>query len=204
MSDTQPCNNAGSPTDNPASSNQAQQPASNDGTGKQDGPAMNMNLGESQTVAALRKELEQLRSERDDLNNRLLLTVADYQNYVRRTRNEVAEARQQQLFETAGKLVEVLDQFDRALEVDPAKVSGENLLKGVGMVKLQFLQILERMGIQRIDARPGQEFDPHLHEALMRQPATDGVPTNHVTMQLQPGYVMGQRTVRPVKVAVAQ
>ena len=69
---------------------------------------------------------------------------------------------------------------------------------------LQFLQILERMGIQRIDAKPGQEFDPHLHEALLRQPATDAVPSNHVTMQLQPGYVMGQRTVRPVKVAVAQ
>jgi molecular chaperone GrpE len=155
-------------------------------------------------VLKLENEIQQLKGERDDAKNRLLLTIADYQNHVRRTRNEVSDARQHELFETAKKLVDVLDQFDRALEVDPNKVSGENLLKGLSMVRAQFLQVFERMGVKRIEAKPGDAFDPKLHEALLKQPAPAGVAVDAVAAQLQPGYIMADRTVRPVKVSVAQ
>jgi molecular chaperone GrpE len=88
------------------------------------------------------------------------------------------------------------------LEIDPSKTSAESLLKGMQMVRDEFLKTLERHGVRRLDAKPGDEFDPRLHEALMRQ-AAPGLEPNHVAAQLQPGYTMGDRVVRAAKVSVA-
>jgi molecular chaperone GrpE len=148
-------------------------------------------------------EAEALRREVGELKDRLLRSAADYQNYVRRAQQNVADAREQQLLEVAKALVNVLDHFDRALEVDPAKTTTQGLLQGVQIVRDELFKLLEKFGLKRIVATPGQDFDPLRHEALMRQPAK-GIPPDHVAAQLQPGYVLGERTVRPAKVALAQ
>ena len=64
------------------------------------------------------------------------------------------------------------------------------------------MNALQRFGVQRIDARQGDAFDPNLHEALMRQ-EQEGVESDHVVMQMQPGYTIGEKTIRPAKVSVA-
>lgn len=144
-----------------------------------------------------------LEKERDDLNDRLLRTMADYQNFARRAEQNVAVARDQQSMDIAKQLVTVLDHFDRALEIDPEKTTTQDLLQGVVIVRDELLRTLHRFGIERVEVAPGDVFDPNRHEALMRQPSEE-VETNHVTAQFQPGYMLRDKIVRPAKVAVAE
>lgn len=151
----------------------------------------------------LNQAIEALRSERDELEQRLLRTAADYQNYVRRAQQNVETAREQQLIDMAKGLVTVLDHFDRALEVDPEQTAAADLLTGVQMVRQELLGMLRRFGVDRIEVEPGEPFDPNRHEAMMRE-KRDDVDSNHVTQQLQPGYVIQSKVIRPAKVGVAE
>jgi len=146
--------------------------------------------------------LAKLQAERDELESRLLRVSADYQNFVRRAQQNAESAVEQKLVDIARGLVTVLDHFDRALDID---TQGEpaGLLQGVTMVRDELLATLKRFGIERVDVEPGEEFDPNRHEALMRQPS-DEVQSNHITMQMQPGYVLGEKVIRPAQVGVAE
>lgn len=147
--------------------------------------------------------LRTLRDERDELEQRLLRTAADYQNYVKRAQQNVESAREQQLIDMAKSLVAVLDHFDRALEVDPQQTTTDDLLEGVRMVRQELLGTLRRFGIDRIEPQPGEPFDPNCHEAMMRE-KRDDVQTDHVTQQFQPGYILLDKVIRPAKVGVAE
>ena len=147
--------------------------------------------------------VEQLQKERDELEEKLYRVSADYQNYMRRAQQNVTTAQQQQLMDVAKSLVTVLDHFDHALQVDPETSSPKQMLEGVQMVRDELLRTLQGHGIERVDAEVGETFDPNRHEALMYQP-TDEVEPDHVAAQLQPGYAIADKTIRPVKVAVAQ
>jgi len=147
--------------------------------------------------------LAALQSERDALDDKLRRTMADYQNFARRAEQNVVVARQQTLIDVAKQLVTVLDHFDHALAADIEKTSAEDLLKGVGIVHAELLRTLSSFGVQKLDAQPGEVFDPNKHEALMRQPH-DEIESNHVTAQLQPGYVIDDKTIRPAKVSIAE
>jgi molecular chaperone GrpE len=157
----------------------------------------------AELVPALEQQVAGLQTELDDLQARLLRATADYQNLGRRAQREVVDARQQQLMEVAKALLAVLDHFDRALEVDTAKVSVQSVLQGVHMVRDELTKMLERFDIRRLDAKPGDAFEPARHEAMLHQ-AVPGVPAGHVASQLQPGYTLGDRVLRPAKVSVAQ
>ena len=147
--------------------------------------------------------LATIQKERDELEQRMLRIAADYQNYVRRSEQNIVSAREQLLLDVAKSLVTVLDHFDRALEIDPEKASAKDVLDGVNIVRDELLRALERFDIQRLDVKPGDAFDPNHHEALMRQPS-DEIESNHVTSQFQPGYVLKDKTVRPAKVCLAE
>ncbi len=148
-------------------------------------------------------ELDALRRERDELKDQLLRVTADYQNYVRRAAQHSQSAAEQKLIEVARALMTVLDHFDRALDVDAETTSATSMLEGMTMVRNELLQTLERFGVTRFEVAVGDEFDPNRHEAMMRQ-SVEGIEANHVTAQFQPGYALGDRTLRPAKVAVAQ
>ena len=147
--------------------------------------------------------LTSLRVERDGLEDKLKRMMADYQNFVRRAEQNVVAARQQQLLEVAKQLVTVLDHFDHALGVDPQKTSAGDLLKGVNIVRDELMRALSSFGVERLDVQAGEPFDPNKHEALMRQADTDIEP-NHVTAQLQPGYLLNGVTTRPAQVSIAE
>ena len=147
--------------------------------------------------------LSEMTAERDALDDKLRRMMADYQNYARRAEQNVVVARQQTLMDVAKSLVTVLDHFDHALAADPEKTSSQDLLKGVGIVHDELLRVLAAYGIQRLEVEPGEPFDPNRHEALMRQPH-DEIESNHVTAQMQPGYVIEDKTIRPAKVAIAE
>jgi len=144
-----------------------------------------------------------LQSERDDLQQRLLRVSADYQNFVRRADQNVKTAAEQKLMDVARSLITVLDQFDRALEVDSETTSAQDVLKGVTMVKGELLTALSRFGIERLEVAAGQPFDPMKHEALLRQPSEE-FDADSVTLQMQPGYTLGDKVIRPAQVGVAE
>ncbi|WP_428389831.1 nucleotide exchange factor GrpE [Mucisphaera sp.] len=147
--------------------------------------------------------LEQAERDRDAFEEKYLRTAADYQNFVRRSTANIESAREQAILSMARQLVGVMDTFDRALQVDPDKTTASDLLAGVGLVREELLKALAAMGVDRIEAKPGEEFDPSKHEALMRQPSDD-YDSNHVVSQFQPGYTACGKTVRGAQVSVSE
>ncbi|MBL4700267.1 MAG: nucleotide exchange factor GrpE [Phycisphaeraceae bacterium] len=154
-------------------------------------------------VQQLELELQQAKDALAGAQSRELRANADYQNMARRSIQSVNSAREQQTMSMARDLLTVMDQFDQALEMDPEKTDTAALLKGVEIVRDTLLRTFESFGIKRVDVKVGEEFDPMVHEAMMKQ-AAEGIEANHVTMQLQPGYMLKDKTLRPAKVAVAQ
>ncbi len=148
-------------------------------------------------------ECESLRRERDELREKHLRALADLQNFRRRADLSVQQARETQMMDIARALAMVMDHFDRALEVDPGKASVESVLQGLRIVHDELLATLQRFGIERFEARPGDEFNPAMHEAMLRQKA-EGIEPDRVGAQFQPGYRLGDKTVRPAKVTVTE
>jgi len=164
-----------------------------------------LNLAEEAAAAerTVEQDIADMAQRTAELEAKLLRAAADYQNMVRRSHQNVSAARDQQTGDMAKDLLPVIDHFDTALAVDPAKATAKSLLEGLVMVRDELMRSLAKHGIARINASKGDEFDPNIHEALMRVKA-DGLATNKIVSQLQPGYVLGERTLRPVKVSVAE
>ncbi len=159
---------------------------------------------ESETPAdpAVDAQVEELRGELDEVKNRLLRVSADYQNYVRRVQQRELEIRDQQLRDMGKKILPAMDHFDRALSVDPQTATTQSVLEGVQIVREELIKVLEGLGIRRIDVKPGDAFDPVQHEAIARMPSPD-IASQHIVQQVEPGYTLGEKTLRPAKVVVA-
>jgi molecular chaperone GrpE len=165
----------------------------------------NADGGAGNAATAVLDDLESLRaraSERDQFLSLLQRTRADFENYQKRNQKEREEDKRYSISRFAGDLLSVLDNLERATAA--AQQAGEQgpLVQGVAMVQNQFLDILKRHGVTRINPL-NQEFDPHLHQAVMQQTVTDR-PPNTVVLVLEPGYVIHDRVLRPAKVAVSK
>ena len=145
---------------------------------------------------------DQLRAERDAMSERLARATADFQNTRKRLEAD-ADQRVQYANSTLIKsLLPVIDNFERALSVDPTKVDAAAILKGMQIVHDQWLNVLKQQQVQEIDPKPGDEFDPTRHEALMQ--AASDFPPGHVVQTLQKGYALHDRTLRPAQVSVSK
>ena len=102
----------------------------------------------------------------------------------------------------ARSLLGVLDHFDLALDQPRDTLTVDQLLGGVRIVRDELLKALSAHGVERLDPAVGEPFDPHCHEAVMRQPCEDVEP-DHIASVMQPGYLMGQMVLRPAKVVIA-
>jgi len=150
---------------------------------------------------ATEEQVARLLAERDELNQKLLRTTADYQNSQRRALREQDEARRQGVTSVALSAMKVLDHFDLALTQDPAKATAEQIMQGVKVIRDELVKVLQSYGVQDINPRPGDEFDPHKHEAVM-QTETDRVPPGRIVATLQTGYSLGDRVIRPARVSI--
>ncbi len=130
---------------------------------------------------------------------RALRLRADFDNYRKRTERERADIERYALVETLRDLLPVVDNLERALS---APSEAEDLRKGVEMIVRQFHEILKRYGLSPIPAL-GERFDPAVHEAVFHE-ETDSVTAPTVSMELQRGYRLNERLLRPslVKVSV--
>jgi molecular chaperone GrpE len=129
-------------------------------------------------------------------------TRADFENYQKRNQRERDQERRYYISNFAADLLSVIDNLERATAA--AQQAGEQgpLVQGVALVQNQFLDILKRHGVTRIDAQ-GKPFDPNLHQAVMQQKVADQ-PPNTVVQVLEQGYVIHDRVLRPAKVAVSK
>jgi|GEM_PF-432389 len=148
------------------------------------------------------EEAEKLRAELDELRDRYQRALADYQNFQRRSRTNEIEARESGVRCVVEDLLTVLDHFDLALNQDFSSVTAEQLAQGVKVIRDELFRALERRGVAVVAPEPNDEFEPGQHEAVMQQPA-DGVDPGRVAVMVQVGYRLGQRVVRPAKVAVS-
>lgn len=153
----------------------------------------------SEGVAELESKLQ---GEIDELRTKLVRWQADFQNLQRRTAKELLESRQWADADFAKSLLNVLDHFDMALNVDPSKTDAATLLNGVKITYDELKKALASRGIEQYDPT-GQPFDPHQHEAIMQE-ANDKVPPMTVLQTFQPGYKIADRILRPAKVKVSK
>ena len=146
------------------------------------------------------KNLKEAQAQIDELEDRLLRLTAEYDNFRKRAQREKNEARQfanQHLLE---KQLPVLDNFEMALTA--AKDADPAIRDGVQMIYDQFVGVLKDAGVEPIDAE-GEPFDPNIHEAISQQETTD-VEEGTVVQQVQRGYKLNDRLVRPARVIVAK
>lgn len=143
-----------------------------------------------------------LQAERNDLFNKLARAQAEFQNSRRRLEADKEQAVQFANSSLIKSLLPVIDNFERALSVDPNKADVPTLLKGMQIVHDQWLAELAKQTVQPIAPKPGEPFDPNTMQALMQQPSD--LPENHVTQLLQKGYALHGRTLRPAQVAVSR
>lgn len=139
------------------------------------------------------------------LKDQLLRAMAEGENQRRRAQRERDEAVKYAAAGLARDLLTVSDNLGRALAAVPAEggdTMTETLRAGVELVERELSAAFEKHGIRRIEPL-GERFDPHLHQAMFEVPDTE-YPTGTVAQVVQPGYVMGDRLLRPALVGVAK
>ena len=147
-------------------------------------------------------EIENLRTEKNALFEKLARAQADFQNSRKRLEADLEARVQYQL----GKLIEsqlpLVDNLERVVAVDPASAEPASILKGVQLVHDQWLDLLKRFGVETIAPKPGDTFDPHIHQAVMHEPSDQ--PEGTVSRTAQTGYSLNGKLVRSALVVVAK
>jgi molecular chaperone GrpE len=138
------------------------------------------------------------------LKDQLLRFAADAENTKRRAEREANDARAYAIQKFARDLLGVADNLERALQHLPEETEGpvKNLVVGLQMTEKELQSVFERNGLKRVEPQRGEKFDPHLHQAMMEQPAED-VAAGSVIQVMQTGYELMGRIVRPAMVVVA-
>ena len=149
-----------------------------------------------------------LEAEVADMKDKLLRTLAEMENLRRRTERELADARQYAVASFARDMLTVGDNLRRAIEAVPKEQRGSGdqaldaLIEGVEMTERGLEQSLAKFGVTRVEAK-GQKFDPSFHQAMFEVDVPDGQP-GMVAEEIQAGYAIGERVLRPVLVSVVK
>ena len=143
--------------------------------------------------------LEEVRRERDALQDRLLRTAAEFDNYRKRMDRERRDLAEYTAGEAIKDLLPIIDNLERALQ---ASAQDDPLRKGVELIHKQMLEMLRKRGVTPIEAL-GADFDPNVHEAVSHE-ESDQHREGEVMEELQRGYKVGERLLRPAMVKVAK
>lgn len=155
---------------------------------------------EAEPAAGPAGEVEALRRELQERQDRLLRALAETDNVRRRSQRDREEYVRYATESLIRDLVPVLDNFDRAISAGRAAADGAGVLEGVELIRRELLKVLERSGLTRYSA-VGQRFDPTRHEAIARVVSADQAPDT-VASETAPGYMLHGRVLRPALVAV--
>jgi molecular chaperone GrpE len=170
-------------------------PASDEGD-EGGGPSANV----SEVAAATDTELQKLKVERDTLLDRLARLQAEFENARKRAAREQQEFRDFATADAIKALLPAFDSFERALQAPATQLS--EFRGGVELIYKQLQDALAKLGVRAVPAK-GEVFDPHVHEAIEMVETTE-VPDHQVIDELQRGYKLKDRLLRPAMVRVAR
>jgi len=141
-------------------------------------------------------------AERDKLKDQLLRTLADFDNYRKRSKRDEQDAKHRGREDVLRELLPVFDNLERAATYAKTGADAKAIAEGVVMVLKLFEDTVGRLGGQRL--RPvGQPFDPNIHEAIQQVESAEHA-AGIVAIELVPGYQLGERLLRPAMVAVSK
>ena len=154
---------------------------------------------EASQIDPLKKEIEEKNKIIDEQKSQLLRALADMENLKKRVASEKESFHQFANERLISDLLPVLDGFDRALESSDRSKT-EDIIKGVALIKRQMFDILQKMGVLEVEA-VDKMFDPNFHEAIMKKESDK--PENTVIEEMQKGYTLNGRLIRPSMVIVS-
>jgi molecular chaperone GrpE len=153
-------------------------------------------------VEELKQKLEEKEKEFTELRGRLLYQQADFENFKKLKAKEKQEALKFGNETLVKELLPVIDNLERAIQHGCKTEDAKAIVEGVQLTLNSFLKVLEKFGVTRVDALE-KEFDPNVHEAIAQETREDKAPGTVVT-ELQKGYIMDGRLLRPSMVTVAK
>ena len=161
---------------------------------------------EQAELVATRAELKRVEAENAELKNSVARRQADFENYRKRVERERSETYNRVVADVAAKLLPVVDNLKRALETEASVEASESdefrhFLSGVDLISKQLNGVLEALGVKPV-AAVGEQFNPHIHEAVVTEPTDDYAPDT-VIQELVAGYRLGDKLIRPALVKVA-
>jgi molecular chaperone GrpE len=145
--------------------------------------------------------LSELRDEKDALQDRLLRTAAEFDNYRKRIDRERRDQADAAVADAIEELLPIVDNLERALEA-PVGSDTEVNRKGVELIHRQMMELLRKRGVKPIQA-VGADFDPRFHQAVVQE-VSAGHREGEVMEELRRGYMLGERLLRPALVKVAK
>src|SRR5580692_5132839 len=146
--------------------------------------------------------------EHAEMRDRLLRTLAEMENLRKRTEREVADSRLYGVTSFARDMLGVADNMRRALDALPAEARGsaqaglKALVEGVELTERELIKALEKNGVRQFTPQ-GEKFDPNVHQAMFEVPDAS-VPAGSIVQVVQPGYMIGERVLRPALVGVSK
>jgi molecular chaperone GrpE len=162
-------------------------------------------VDESKRIAEL---VEALSKESAEYKDKLLRTLAEMENLRRRTEREIADSRVYGIQAFARDIIAVADNMERALGAldkelrEKADAGTKALLDGVELTERELIKVLEKHGVKKFEPL-GEKFDPNLHQAMFELPDASR-PAGTVAQVVQPGYMIGERMLRPALVAITK
>lgn len=169
------------------------------GTPDETGASENQSQPVNVATAELETELERLRSERATYLDRLARLQAEFDNFRKRNAKEQQDFRDYALADALKQFLPILDSLDRATRAE--NVSAPDFRAGIELIDRQFHDVLSKLGVEPISAT-GNPFDPTYHQAI-QMVETEDEKDNHVLDELQRGYKLRDRLLRPAMVRVA-
>jgi molecular chaperone GrpE len=157
---------------------------------------------EKDELTAANEKIAELEGKLQEMEHRYLRLHADFDNFRRRTRLEFEAAEKYRAQSLVTDILPALDNFERALKIEAEDEKAKSILQGMEMVYRSLVEALKKEGVEVIEA-VGKPFDPYLHQAVMQVEDSNYEP-NTVVEELQKGYKLKDRVIRPAMVKVSQ
>ncbi len=158
-------------------------------------------LPELPPVSETALELEELHKQLDQTKDLLLRKAAEFENFKRRTENDVSALMRRASEDIIRNILPVVDDFERSLKASKSGSDAETLLRGVEMIYQKFMKTLESLGVTPLETI-GNEFNVDFHDALLQVPRTD-IPPQTIVEEVEKGYRYNDRVIRHAKVIVS-
>jgi len=162
-----------------------------------DSPTGEVEAGEIEDIESLKESLAEAKAKAEANLAGWQRAQADLINYKKRTEQEKQELSKFANLVLILNLLPILDDFERAYSAIPPKMANLNWIEGIKLIERKLWAVLEAQGVTRIKAL-GEPFDPKLHEAIRQDKGQEGI----VTEEIQKGYMIEDRVIRPTKVVV--